>query len=239
MRTLLTAICFMLALSVSAQDYKDSSNYGKKIAVFGGSFSEIPASGVAKAYWAEVLRAEVTTYGIGGAGFSIQTGEDRWLPGQVDRALSSGKKYDVYILWASTNDVSHGVSLEEQNAQIKVCVEKIRQGAPDAKVLFFSSLPVPLLEHAKEPTPEEEAQVPENYRETYKNMLINMKKIPQYVEAQQKVCQELGIPFLNLYTTSGINEYNAPDFFSHDRLHLNTAGYNHIKETQARFIAAH
>ncbi len=79
-------------MNLWAQDYEKSENYGKKIAVFGGSFSEIIASNVTKAYWAE----------------------------------------------------------------------KLRQGAPGAKILFFSS----------------------------------------------------------------------------DNLHLNTAGYNHIKETQARFISA-
>ena len=68
-RLFFTLMCAFLALGLWAQDYESSPNYGKKIAVFGGSFSEIPASGVAKAYWAEKLRATVTTYGIGGAGF--------------------------------------------------------------------------------------------------------------------------------------------------------------------------
>ena len=132
----LLVVACMLGLISYAQRYEDSPNYGKKIAVFGGSFSEIPASGVAKAYWAEVLRANVTTYGIGGAGFSIKTGEDRWLPGQVDRALNSGKTYDIYILWASTNDVSNAVPLDEQETQMKVCIEKIT----DSSLLpFFNS----------------------------------------------------------------------------------------------------
>lgn len=237
-RFLFTLMCAFLALGLWAQDYESSPNYGKKIAVFGGSFSEIPASGVAKAYWAEKLRATVTTYGIGGAGFSIKTGDDRYLPLQIDRCIASGQKYDIYILWASTNDVTRGVDLEEQDRMIKVCIDKLRQAAPEAKILFFSSLPVPILEN-KTLDPEEAAKIPEEWRQNYINMVTNMKKISQYVEHQEKVCQEESIPFLNLYTTSGINIYNAPDFFSFDNLHLNTAGYNHIKETQARFIAAH
>ena len=183
------------------------------------------------------LRARITTYGIGGAGFSVITGEDRYLPGQIDRCLASGEKYDIYILWASTNDVTRGVELEEQDRMIKVCINKLRQGAPGAKILFFSSLPVPILEN-KVLDPAELEKVPEGYRETYRGMVTNMKRLPEHVAHQEQVCAEEHVPFLNLYTTSGINIYNAPDFFSSDNLHLNTAGYNHIKETQARFISA-
>ena len=86
--------------------------------------------------------------------------------------------------------------------------------------------------------PAELESMPERFRENYRNQITNMKKLPEYVAHQEKVCAEENVPFLNLYTTSGINQYNAPDFFSSDNLHLNTAGYNHIKETQARFIAA-
>ena len=237
-RIISTLLCVVLTMSLWAQDYEKSENYGKRIAVFGGSFSEIIASNVTKAYWAEKLRARITTYGIGGAGFSVITGEDRYLPGQIDRCLASGEKYDIYILWASTNDVSRGVELEEQDRMIKVCIDKLRQGAPGAKILFFSSLPVPLLEN-KVLDPAELENLPEQFRESRRNMITNMKRLPEYVAHQEKVCAEENIPFLNMYTTSGINEYNAPDFFSSDELHLNTAGYNHIKETQARFIAAH
>jgi len=237
-RFIFTLMCAVLTMGLWAQDYEKSENYGKKIAVFGGSFSEIPASGVTKAYWAEKLRATVTTFGIGGAGFSIKTGDDRYLPLQIDRCLATGEKYDVYILWASTNDVTKGVDLEEQDRMIRVCIEKLRQGAPGAKILFFSSLPVPILEN-KVLDPAELERIPEQFRETYRGMVTNMKRIPEYVAHQAQVCAEEHIPFLNLYTTSGINEYNAPDFFSFDNLHLNTAGYNHIKETQARFISAH
>lgn len=230
-KIILGLMACLLCINSYAQRYEDSPNYNKKIAVFGGSFSVIPASDVAKAYWVDMLRSQVTTYGIGGAGFSIKTGEDRWLPGQIDKALASGTDYDIFVIWASTNDVTRETPLEEQEAQIKLCVDKLRKGAPKAKILFFSSMPVPLHEHATE---EEINNTPEMFRHVPKNM----KKLPLYVENQEKVCKELGIPFLNLYTTSGINDYNALDFFSFDKLHLNSAGYNHLKETLARFIAA-
>lgn len=201
----------IVCLSAMAQDYKDSPNYGKKIAVFGGSFSEIAASDVAKKYWAEVLGLEIKTFGIGGAGFSIETGADRYLPLQIDRALNDGVDYDIYLLWASTNDVARKVPASVQNTLIEECIEQIRKGDPDAKIMFFTSLPVPMLPH--------------------------LAAIDIYVEGQVETCERMGVPCLNLFTESGINKWNALDFFQSDKLHLNEAGYNHIKETQARFIA--
>lgn len=231
-KLIFTLFTCLLALTSFAQDYKESPNYRKSIAVFGGSFSVITPSDIAKAHWAECLGCQITNFGIGGAGFSKTTGEDRWLSVQIDRALASEKKFDIYIIWASTNDVSRGISLEEQDREIRACIEKIRKGAPQAKIMFFSSLPVPLLEYIAE---EDIEKGPEWSRGGRRNM----KKLPSYVAGQEKVCQEMGVPFLNLYTTSGINRYNAVDFFGADWLHLNNAGYNHIKETQARFIATH
>lgn len=231
-KLIFTLLACFLTLGAYAQDYKDSPNYRKSIAVFGGSFSVITPSDVAKAHWAECLGSKITTYGIGGAGFSKTTGEDRWLSVQIDRALAVEKPYDIFIIWASTNDVSRGISLEEQNREIRNCIEKIRKNVPQAKIMFFSSLPVPLLEYIAE---EDIEKGPEWSRGGRRNM----KKLPSYVEGQEQVCREMNVPFLNLYTDSGINRWNAVDFFQGDMLHLNNAGYNHIKETQARFIATH
>ena len=231
-KLIFTLLACFLTLGAYAQDYKDSPNYRKSIAVFGGSFSVITPSDVAKAHWAECLGSKITTYGIGGAGFSKTTGEDRWLSVQIDRALAVEKPYDIFIIWASTNDVSRGISLEEQNQEIRNCIEKIRKNVPQAKIMFFSSLPVPLLEYIAE---EDIEKGPEWSRGGRRNM----KKLPSYVEGQEQVCREMNVPFLNLYTDSGINRWNAVDFFQGDMLHLNNAGYNHIKETQARFIATH
>ena len=54
--------------------YKASKNYGKRIAVFGGSLSVHKESDAAKQIWADLLNAEVVTYGVGGAGFSREPG---------------------------------------------------------------------------------------------------------------------------------------------------------------------
>ena len=54
--------------------YRETKNYGKRIAVFGGSLSVNKESDAAKQMWADLLNAEVTTYGVGGAGFSCEQG---------------------------------------------------------------------------------------------------------------------------------------------------------------------
>ena len=64
--------------------YKGAKNYGKRIAVFGGSLSVNRESDVAKQIWADLLNAEVTTYGVGGAGFSSEQGYS--IQKQVDTA---------------------------------------------------------------------------------------------------------------------------------------------------------
>jgi hypothetical protein len=64
---------------------KNSLNYGKSVAVFGGSVSVIPASETAKDIWRERLGMSVTTYGVSGAGFSSLQGKS--LQQQVDEAV--------------------------------------------------------------------------------------------------------------------------------------------------------
>ena len=81
--------------------YRGTPNFGKSIAVFGGSLSVNDESDAAKQMWADLLDAEITTYGAGGAGFSLEQGYS--IQHQVDTA----GLHDIYILWASTNDFTN------------------------------------------------------------------------------------------------------------------------------------
>lgn len=192
--------------------YEESPNRGKSVAIFGGSFSVIPESDEAKNFWAEKLDVKIKNYGIGGAGFSKRTGEDRWIPGQIDRALASGEQYDIWVIWASTNDVNNKVDIDEQNKILDECIKKIKAERPEAKIMMLTSLPVPMLQH--------------------------MQNIGDYVAGQQRVCWQNKVPCLDLFRQSGINAYNAPDYFQGDKLHLNRDGYRHIRELTARFIGS-
>ena len=74
--------------SVFAQDktgiFSQSFNYGKSVAVFGGSVSVIPASDSAKILWEKYLGMTITNYGVPGAGFSSLQGKS--LQQQIDEA---------------------------------------------------------------------------------------------------------------------------------------------------------
>lgn len=208
--------------------FREESVQGARIAVFGGSFSVIPSSDIAKNFWSKTLGVQVDTYGIGGAGFSVRTGEERYIPGQIGKALSSGKHYDAFILWASTNDCANGVPTTEQDSMIRECVSRIRAAAPGSKIMLFTSLPEPLIENQKE--------IPSDLPPFVIRMRRQVAGIKAYAKAQERVCRELGIPCLNLYERSGIDLSNAHYFYGQDLLHMNDNGYDHIKELTAGFI---
>ena len=87
--------------AVKKSPYRGCANFGKSIAVFGGSLSVNKESDVAKQQWADLLDAEVTTYGVGGAGFSCEQGYS------IQRQVDTAGVYDIYVLWASTNDFNN------------------------------------------------------------------------------------------------------------------------------------
>ena len=87
--------------SLEKEKLTNSMNYGKTVAVFGGSVSVIPPSDSAKVLWEKHLGLKITNYGVPGAGFSSLQGKS--LQKQVDEA----GVFDIYILWASTNDYTN------------------------------------------------------------------------------------------------------------------------------------
>lgn len=81
--------------------YEGHKNYGKSIAVFGGSLSVLKESEAAKQIWADQLHSTVTTYGVGGAGFSRLQGHS------LQQQVREAGIHDIYVLWASTNDFTN------------------------------------------------------------------------------------------------------------------------------------
>ncbi len=184
----------------------------QKVAVFGGSFSCNPASQVAKKAWSQAFGVEVVDFGIGGMGFVTGAEAHNDVPNQILRALGSGNRFCAFVFWASTNDIWRTV--EEQNASIERCVEKIRKESPDSAVLLFASMPVPL--------------------DPQKNALLG-----RFVEGQIATCARLGVPCLDLYHRSGITAANAERLTEADRIHPNEAAYAMVKDLQVEFLRAH
>jgi len=214
--------------------YKGTKNYGKKIAVFGGSLSVNKESDAAKQLWADLLNAEVTTYGVGGAGFSCDQGYT--LQAQVDTAGI----YDIYVLWASTNDYTNSREcgtwkdytafdnydegrLHTQCGGINYCIRKILEKNPEAEIYFFTSLRFFGADAGHNPFSAE----PNKTGKTFAD----------YIDGQKACCAYYGIPVLDQFNLQGINEFNVDRFYVGDKLHMNEAGYRKIGPVQADFLA--
>ena len=220
--------------AVKDSPYKGHKNYGKTIAVFGGSLSVNRESDAAKQLWANLLNAEVTTYGVGGAGFSSEQGYT--LQKQVDEA----GVYDIYVLWASTNDYTNGrecgtwsdytafdgydtSKLSTQCGGINYCIRKLLEKNPEAEIYFFTSLRFFGDDAGHNPFSERPNRTGKTFAE--------------YVEAQKACCAYYGIPVLDQFNLQGINEFNVESFYLKDKLHMNEEGYRRIGPVQASFLA--
>lgn len=208
-------------------DLKDSPNYGKSVAVFGGSVSVIPPSDSAKVMWEKYLDLKITNYGVPGAGFSSLQGKS--LQQQVDEA----GVFDIYVLWASTNDYTNKREIGEytdytefdgfneqklttQAGGINYCIKKIYEKNPDATIYFFTSSKAFINRASYDPFVE--------------NGMV------RYVDMQKKICTLHGIPVLDQFEVAGFNTYNQSKFYR-DPIHMNYLGYQKLGELQVAFLA--
>lgn len=206
---------------------KKSLNYGKSVAVFGGSVSVIPASDSAKILWKKHLGMTITNYGVPGAGFSSLQGKS--MQQQVDEA----NVFDIYILWASTNDYTNNREIGSytdytefdnydetkritQAGGINYCINKIYNINPQATIYFFTSSKA------------------FNDRGAY-DPFYNQGMV-KYVEMQKKICKLHGIQVLDQFILGGFNIYNK-DLYYRDPIHMNPLGYKKIGELQVSFLA--
>lgn len=213
--------------ALDTSSLKASFNYGKSVAVFGGSVSVIPVSDSAKNLWKKYLAMTVTNFGVSGAGFSSLQGKS--LQQQVDEA----GVFDIYILWASTNDYTNHREvgnytdytefdnydknkLTTQAGGINYCIKKIYEINPRAIIYFFTSGKA------------------FNDRGGYDP--FSAHGMNEFVEMQKKVCELHGIPFLDQFFLGGYNIYNESLYY-HDPIHMNALGYKKLGELQVSFLA--
>lgn len=223
----------LLSLGVNAQHFPKSEsltgslNYGKTVAVFGGSVSVIPASDSAKVLWEKHLGMKITNFGVPGAGFSSLQGKS--LQQQVDEA----GVFDIYILWASTNDYTNkreagtytdytefdGFDEAKRVTQaggINYCIKKIYEKNPKALIYFFTSSKAFLNRGGYDPLLEE--------------------GMARFVTLQKEICALHGIPVLDQFLTAGFNKFNQHLYYT-DPIHMNSLGYKKLGEIQVAFLA--
>lgn len=231
-------IFFACMLFADGGKYEYSSLYGKKCAVFGGSFSRFPQSEAAKDFWRTELGLKVDTYGVNGMGFCRGTGKE-FIPWQVDRALSKDK-YDIFVLWASTNDFARDLpigtykdytkfdnfdeaKLETQCGGINCCIKKIYESNPSARIYFFTTLQT------------------QRWDDRSDDPFYDGKeaKAYDYVKAQKDCCRYWGVPCFDMFECTPINEYTKKVYVQPDGLHLTEEGYKYIGETMMMFMVSH
>ena len=220
-----------------ADDYQSSKQYGKTVALFGGSFTIYPGSELAKQYWCDYLNLALTDYGINGAGFSCLSQEHNIMSAVDDACSDESLTYDIYIFWASTNDFSKAnayagtiddytdadgfleSALKTQCGGMNYCFSKVKCKNPQALILFFTSIGA--FNHLGEGTDP-------NY--------LGKDGMNHFVDLQKRVCEKWNIPVLDQFDKV-INENNWRDYLSSDHLHLNYDGYLAVRESQLEFIA--
>lgn len=214
---------------------KQSENMGKSIAIFGGSHSCSTSSWMLRDILKQYLDAKITTYSIGGQGFSS-------LQGSIQEQVAGCESHDIYILWASTNDfhgnqepgyVTDYTEADNFNEKrrisqcggINYCIQKLRRKNPQAKIFLFGSLKFFTSERGF------------NWYTTATNDLGYT--YPQYIQLQESCALQAGIPFYHQYKEIPINLYNFKMCFTADHLHHNATGYANIAYHQLEFLATH
>lgn len=220
-------------------------NKGKTetVAIFGGSFSVIPASEVAKDCWKDELGVECFNYGVGGAGFSNRTQKKgKHIQWQVDSACAPGAPvYDTYVLWASTNDFMKvndlsgdpwdyterdgfdESKLETQCGGINYAIRRIREKAPKARILFMTSTKC-FRKPGLGTDPDYDGEEGHGMNE--------------FVAKQILCCEAAGIPFLDQFTLPPFDEENFQEYVEKDNLHLNKNGYKALSMLQVSFLSS-
>ncbi|MBR2360716.1 MAG: SGNH/GDSL hydrolase family protein [Bacteroidaceae bacterium] len=214
-----------------------SINYGKSVGVFGGSISSYSECEIAKGLWAKYLNLNIKTYGKPGHGFSIHQGS-------IQDQVNDAQKHDIYILWASTNDLQFNHPIGEETdftiydkfdsqkrttqcGGINYCIKKLREKNPECRIYLFTSL--------KFFTTSEIG---------YQRKVITDNSEPtatlfDYIEKQIACAQLQGIPYFNQWEAqeNRITPHNFQTFYKEDGFHLTTAGYFDIGIRQLLFLA--
>ncbi len=226
------------ATMIDKTDLSWSDLYGKRMVVAGGSFACSEEAKTAIDYWTSKLSITYKNVGVSGAGFSKKSGFQN-MQNQVKNILNDPEAdFDIFVLWTSTNDFSQGTEylgevndytaadgydtakLQNQCGGINYCIDAIRKANPEARIFFFTSLPV-------------KKWGARSWDANYKGI----DGMNRFVDRQREICKQWGIPFLDLFRY--VDREQLSRCFKKDNLHLNEEGYRVIREQQLNFLICH
>ena len=222
---------------LETDDLTWSKLYGKNMVVAGGSMASNVEAKTALDYWTGKLHISYTNIGVSGGGFSKLTGFQN-IQTQISKITTDDMPaYDIYLLWASTNDFAQGMEClgevddysekdgydtgkwNTQCGGINHCVEMIRKKNPDAAIYFFSSLPV-------------RKWGARSWDADYRDK----DGLNSFVSRQREICARHDIPFLDLFRY--VDREKLSKGFKNDGLHLKEKGYEVIREQMLNFVVA-
>lgn len=226
-------------------------NYGKSIAVFGGSQSTLAqGAGVAQDIWNKYLHfSTIGNYGVGGSGFVRKASGKLNIVEQVEEALAEEIPYDIWVLQCSTNDWKYGkecgtyedepTTQDECTTQcggINYCIRRIHETYPAAKIYLFTSTRFFKTASTTDTTSDEYFELGDSAWNPFSTDGVNGKNLKDFVDAQKQCCLKHDVPVLDLYGCTTYNEYNYGQYFKSDNIHWNEAGYILHGYLQADFL---
>ena len=238
--------------------YVQSQNYGKRIAIFGGSFAQNMAANSADYqfthegtsynlvdYIAEKLGATAfDDYAVGGQG--MRSDVDSPFPVHINRQLQTSMEkngiYDIYIIMGGVNDYWRGdVPLGDSDGY-----SAISENATEEQKKSYCGGMRQAVDYIRQMAPEAKGYTITpfkgynlnefwNARSTNRNALGN--SFYEFVQAQKEVAQVVSVPCLDLWVQQGFSGANAYLNYLSDLLHPNGNGYYKVSEKILEFFA--
>ena len=230
--------------------YTWSRMYGANVCLFGGSFATATYGSKAHEYWEEKLGINLTNYAVGGAGI-IQNVGTTPMQTQVANMVAAGKKYDLYIIWFSTNDQrkvgevwTSGSSQTIQgntyagqdfDAEVIGAVDDSNRTSQSGGINWVMNQLYTFDPNAKIIMFTSMRHFASTYG--YNDLDETGPSVRHFVEAQIRSCEYWGVPYVDQYRVWGVNTLNKTTFVRSDNLHPTDAGYLKIAALQTELMA--
>ena len=234
--------------------YTDSPNYGKRIAVFGGSFAQNMAVNSSDykfdykgqkinllPYIADRLGATAfDDYAVGGQGMMAADKENggKFHVPLLKQLQTAGGGYDIYIIMGGINDYGQHVPLGVSNGYaddttycggLKKAIDWIKVANKNARI--YTITPFKAYDNGKN-----------NHGDRYWNPRTSKRNndghtFYEYIQAQKEVAQIHGVPCFDLWANQQFSGAQASEYYLSDYTHPNGKGYQAVADALVNFIA--
>ena len=178
------------------------------IALFGGTSVSSPLSLAAKKIWSSELGVDIDSFALNESKFEpVAKGKPR-IDEHLAMPFAAGKKYDAYVIWADTEDVSVKEKLLKK--VLSGAIGKIMRVDENAKIFVLTPLASPL-----------DAQLCKN--------AISFSKVCE------QLCKSKKVSCLNQMSSLNLRNSSAAKYFSQGSL-LSENGYTLVAPMQVKFL---